>query len=132
MNTERGLKSVESRSNETAQKFDSHAIPMPPEAECLLCHRSFTSDSMIRVPLFFVPGAHVLYAFAHYAHKNMYSLSLKSFIGPILAFFEIKGNAPVCLRCRRLAILSSIAIYLLFLIPLLALLLGYQPAGNPK
>ena len=67
------------------------------------------------VPRLFVLGAHFLYSCARYAEKGMYFGSWKFFIGPILVDFEVRGTAPVCPTCRRISILSSVAIYLLFI-----------------
>lgn len=79
---------------------------------------------MKSVPAVFVPGAHFLYGCARYAEKGMYFGSWKFFIGPILADLEVRGTAHVCPPCRRIGILSAIALYLLVVGGVVAALIG--------
>ena len=85
------------------------------EKKCELCRKNFPQEQMKPVPKLFVPGAYFLYGCARYAEKGMYMGSWKFFVGPILADFEVRGTAPVCPICRRISILSSVAIYLLLI-----------------
>jgi len=83
------------------------------QKKCELCRKNIPQQEMKPVPKVFVPAAHFLYGCARYAEAGMYFGSWKFFIGPVLANFEVRGTAPVCSACRRIAILSCIAIYLL-------------------
>jgi hypothetical protein len=106
------------------RKSNNHETSIS-DNECSLCHDNSSSNMMNSVSKFFIPGAHILYALAHYNYKNRYLPSLKFFIGPVLAMFEVKGNYPVCPRCWRLTILSSIAIYLVFFAFLFLILMDF-------
>lgn len=106
---------------EQIKQSSYHQKDFTNQNQCLLCHCTF-SNKMNSVPIFFIPAAHILYACADVAHKNMYFPSLKFFIAPIWAMFAVRGNGPVCPACRRLAVLWSIVIYLLLFVPLFTVL----------
>jgi hypothetical protein len=61
----------------------------------------------------FVPGAHFLYGCARYVEVGMDVGSWKFFIGPLLVDFEVRGSAPVCPTCHRIATLTAIGLYAL-------------------
>jgi len=94
------------------------------EKKCELCRKNFPQKQMKSVPKVFVPGAHFLYGCARYAENGMYFGSWKFFVGPILVDFEVRGTAPVCPSCRRVGILSSVALYLLLIGGITAAIIG--------
>jgi hypothetical protein len=93
------------------------------ENKCTFCCNSCDKESMKSVPRFFVPGAHFIYGCDRYVKKGMYLGSWKFLIGPILVDFEVRGTMPICPKCRRVVLLSSIALYLLILGGLLGAIL---------
>ena len=83
------------------------------QTKCLMCDQMHVVSGMRSVPKGFVPAAHFLFSCKQYVRQGMYLSSWKFFIGPVLADLEVRGGTPVCPACRRVTILSAIALYLL-------------------
>jgi len=92
------------------------------ENKCFVCHQSVPEAS--DPPGLLLPAYHFILSCTHYANNNFFLLSPKFLIGPIVSLFSVNAKkAVLCQRCRRIYILSSVALYLLLIGGVVACLL---------